>query len=101
MAQTIYTFLDNENETDQNSRTHIFGFHEEHSESLSSITPSLSYSSSELIHKTVPSSCTIMSIYCQSLNAKLYPKSVIDGYFCRIKEPNSYSLYPRNMVRNH
>ena len=71
MAEVINTFLDNEILTDQSSLTHLLDYDEEESDNLiNSIKPSLYYTMTNFINKIDTDTCTIMSLNCQSLNAK-------------------------------
>ena len=81
MAQTINTFIDNTNLTDQNLFLHHLESDEEHNELRNSITSSRYYTDIESIRNINGDSCTIMSLNCQSLNAK-FPdiKLLLDSF---------------------
>ena len=70
MEQTINNFIDNINLTSQNSLTHLLDFDEEYYERMHSMKPSLYYSDINFIQNINTDSCTVMSLNCQSLNAK-------------------------------
>ena len=70
MAQTINTFIDNINLTDHNSFLQHLESDEDHNELANSITSSRYYTDLECIRNINNDSCTIMSLNCQSLNAK-------------------------------
>ena len=70
MAQTINTFIDNINLTDHNSFLQHLESDEDHNELTNSITSSRYYTDLECIRNINNDSCTIMSLNCQSLNAK-------------------------------
>ena len=70
MEQTINNFIDNINLTSQNSLTHLLDFDEEYYEWMHSMKPSLYYSDINFIQNINTDSCTVMSLNCQSLNAK-------------------------------
>ena len=75
MAQTINTFIGNINLTDHNSFLHHLetdNDHNEldHNELANSITSSRYYTDIECIRNINNDSCTIISLNCQSLNAK-------------------------------
>ena len=81
MAQTINTFIDNTNLTDQNSFLHHLESDEEHNELTNSITSSRYYTDIECIRNINDDSCTIMSLNCQSLNAKFSDiKLLLDSF---------------------
>ena len=81
MEQIINTFLDNENLTNQNSLTHLLDFDDEFSDLTNTVETSRYYSSADIIQKIESNSCTIMSINCQSLNAKFSKiKLLIDTF---------------------
>ena len=56
--------------TNQNSLTHLLDFDEEYYEWMHSMKPSLYYSDINFIQNINTDSCTVMSLNCQSLNAK-------------------------------
>ena len=56
--------------TSQNSLTHLLDFDEEFYEWMHSMKPSLYYSDINFIQNINTDSCTVMSLNCQSLNAK-------------------------------
>ena len=70
MAQAINTFIDNINLTDHNSLLHHLESDEDHNELANSITSSKYYTDLECIRDINNDSCTIISLNCQSLNAK-------------------------------
>ena len=70
MAQTINTFIDNINLTDHNSFLQHLESNEDHNELANAITSSRYYTDLECIRHINNDSCTIMSLNCQSLNAK-------------------------------
>ena len=70
MAQTINTFIDNINLTDHNSFLQHLESDEDHNELTNSITSSRYYTDFECIRNINNDPCTIMSLNCQSLNAK-------------------------------
>ena len=70
MAQTINSFIDNINLTDHNSFLQHLESDEDHNELANSITSSMYYTDLECIRNINNDSCTIMSLNCQSLNAK-------------------------------
>ena len=81
MAQTINTFIDNTNLTDQNSFLHHLESDEEHNELTNSITSSRYYTDIECIRNINDDSCTIMSLNCQSLDAKFSDiKLLLDSF---------------------
>ena len=56
--------------TSQNSLTHLLDFDEEYYEWMHSIKPSLYYSDINFFESINTVSCTLISLNCQSLNAK-------------------------------
>ena len=87
MAEVINTFLDNEILTDQNSLTHLLDFDEESDNSINSIEPSLYYSMTNFINKIDTDTCTIMSLNCQSLNAKFSNIKLMLDVFAEFNKP--------------
>ena len=83
---TINTFIDNTNLTDQNFFLHHLESDEEHNEFTNSITSSGYYTDIECIRNINNDSCTIMSLNCQSLNAKF---SDINYCWIRLKKHTS------------
>ena len=87
MAEVINTFLDNEILTDQNSLTHLLDFDEESDNSINSIEPSLYYTMTNFINKIDTDTCTIMSLNCQSLNAKFSNIKLMLDVFAEFNKP--------------
>ena len=87
MAEVINTFLDNEILTDQNSQTHLLDFDEESDNSTNSIEPSLYYTMTNFINKIDTDTCTIMSLNCQSLNAKFSNIKLMLDVFAEFNKP--------------
>ena len=88
MAEVINNFLDNEILTDQNSLTHLLDYDEEQSDNLiNSIKPSLYYTMTNFINKIDTDTCTIMSLNCQSLNAKFSDKKLMLDVFAEFNKP--------------
>ena len=80
MTQTINTFIDNTNLTDQYSFLHHLESDEDHNELTNSITSSRYYTDIECI-RNINDSCTIMNLNCQSLNAKFpHIKLLLDTF---------------------
>ena len=87
MAQTINSFIDNINLTSQNSLTHLLDFDEEHYEWIHAIKPSLYYSDINFIENINTDSCTLVSLNCQSLNAKFPEIKLLLDTFGELNKP--------------
>ena len=87
MAQTINSFIDNINLTSQNSLTHLLDFDEEYYEWMHSIKPSLYYSDINFIKSINTDSCTLISLNCQSLNAKFPEIKLLLDTFGELNKP--------------
>ena len=87
MAQTINSFIDNINLTSQNSLTHLLDFDEEYYEWMHSIKPSLYYSDINFIENINTDSCTLISLNCQSLNAKFPEIKLLLDTFGDLNKP--------------
>ena len=87
MAQTINSFIDNINLTSQNSLTHLLDFDEEYYEWMHSIKPSLYYSDINFIESINTDSCTLISLNCQSLNAKFPEIKLLLDTFGELNKP--------------
>ena len=88
MAEVINTFLDNEILTDQSSLTHLLDYDEEESDNLiNSFKPSLYYTMTNFINKIDTDTCTIMSLNCQSLNAKFSDIKLMLDVFAEFNKP--------------
>ena len=73
--------------TDQNSLTHLLDFDEESDNSINSIEPSVYYTMTNFINKIDTDTCTIMSLNCQSLNAKFSNIKVMLNVFAEFNKP--------------
>ena len=81
MEQSINLCLDNNNLTSQNSLTHLLDFDSDFNDLTNSIEPAMYYSEGDFINKLDSKSCIIMSLYCQSLQAKFSQiKMLVDTY---------------------
>ena len=87
MAEVINTFLDNEILIDQNSLTHLLDFDKVSDNSINSIEPSLYYTMTNFINKIDTDTCTIMSLNCQSLNAKFSNIKLTLDVFAKFNKP--------------
>ena len=100
MAQTINTFIDNTNLTDQNSFLHHLESDEEHNELANSITSSRYYTDIECIRNINNDSCTIMSLNCQSLNAKFSDIKLLLDSFEEANKPAQVLCPPETWSEN-
>ena len=81
MEQSINLFLDNNNLTSQNSLTHLLDFDSDFNDLTNSIKPSMYYTEGDFIKKLDNKSCIIMSLNCQSLQAKFSQiKMLVDTF---------------------
>ena len=87
MAEVVNTFLDNETLTNQNSLTHLLDSDEENEDPILSIQPSLYCTMTDFKNKMDSDSCTIMSLNCQSLNAKFSNIKLIIDLFAESNKP--------------
>ena len=87
MAEVTNTFLDNEMLTNQNSLTHLLDFDEENDDPIHSIQPSLYCTMTDFINKIDSDSSTIMSLNCQSLNAKFSNIKLMIDLFAESNKP--------------
>ena len=87
MAEVTNTFLDNEMLTNQNSLTHLLDFDEENDDPIHSIQPSLYCTTTDFINKIDSDSSTIMSLNCQSLNAKFSNIKLMIDLFAESNKP--------------
>ena len=100
MEQIINTFLDKENLPDQNSLTHLLDFYDEFSDLTNTVKTSRYYSSAGIIQKIKSSSCTIMSINCQSLNAKFSKIKLLIDTFAEYGKPIQVLCIQETMFEN-
>ena len=87
MAEDINTFLDNETLTSQNSLTHLLDFDDEYDDPIHSIQLSLYCTMTDFINKMDSHKCTIMSLNCQSLNAKFSKIKLMIDLFAESNKP--------------
>ena len=89
MGELINTFLDNAELTELNSLTHIldFDYEHDHNDLLDSIQISEYHTELDFIIKCTPDTCTIMSINCQSLNAKYDDIKLLLNVFTQHEQP--------------
>ena len=89
MGEQINTFLDNAELTELNSLTHIhdFDYEHDHNDLLESIKISQYYTELDFIKKCTPDTCTIMSINCQSWNAKCADIKFLLNVFTQHEQP--------------
>ena len=89
MGEQINTFLDNAEITELNSLTHIldFDYEHDHNDLLESIQISQYYTELDFIKKCTPDTFTIMSINCQSLNAKYDDIKLLLDVFTQHEQP--------------
>ena len=81
MEQSVNLFLDNNTLTSQNSLTHLLDFDSDFNDLTNSIKPSMYYSEGDIIKKLDNKSCIIMSLNCQSLQAKFSQiKMLVDTF---------------------
>ena len=99
MEQIINTFLDNENLTDQNSLTHLLDFDDEFSDLKNTVETSRYYSSADIIQKIESNSCTVMSINCQSLNAKFSKIKLLIDTLQNMVSQSKYSVFKKHGLK--
>ena len=89
MGEQVNTFLDNAELTELNYLTHIldFDYEHDHNDLLESIQISEYYTELDFIKKCTPDTCTIMSINCQSLNAKYDYIKLLLNVFTQHEQP--------------
>ena len=95
MDEQINTFLDNAELTELNSLTHIldFDYEHDHNDLLESIQISQYYTELDFIKKCTPDTCTIMSINCQSLNAKYDDIKLLLNVFTQHEQPIQFVCF--------
>ena len=87
MVEDINTFLDIETLTSQNSLTHLLDFDDENDAPIQSIQHSFYCTMTDFINKMDSHSSTIMSINCQSLNAKFSIIKLMIDQFAELNKP--------------
>ena len=102
MGEQINTFLDNAELTELNYLAYILDFDHkhDHNDLLESIQISQYYTELDFIIKCTPDTCTIMSINCQSLNAKFDDIKLLLNVFTQHEQPNQVLCLQETLIED-